>query len=1005
MAHDINRYSASASTSRLAPRLSREQITRYQAEQALQQWAVLRTRTENRAEALSNINAFRSGPAYRAGSKLVLKGFGLKALPPHLDILLPDLQQLDISDNPLTTLEGVCKFNELRTLTAKNISLSELTDNLPASLETLDLSDNQLNSAQKLSHLSYLQSLVLDKNRIESLADLPTGHALRCLSLQNNHLTAVASMPELSGLSDLDLSHNSLRSLSGIPALKNLNSLDISGNPVSRGLLELNSLQHVPGLFELRANSCNLSSLEGIEGFDKLRYLEIRNNNLMNLNELNSLPLLNALYTIGNKLPDDILNQLSESLRARLEIHELGSQRNQATLAVPYSTFSGESSRIFTPTPISTPQGYHTGSPVADSTIVTSDETDPQDDANLVHPSTVDHDNFRAVMRFLEQNNASSEEDDEGAVSDTANAFDGSPVHAEGQRYEQRYRGSIRDISQLNRSESASEISHYSSSPEIVRDVQFLNIYRGGARHIHLPNRQASPGRSEEPSLPSSPETVGGAGFLTRHQGNIRDISQLNRHGSPVRTEEPSLPSSPETVGGARFFSQYQGDIRNINQLNRSVSPASSEDRIQSPELNNASENWYIHSHSPDIVDYHNIPYDDPASDIRLSLQSPDQSEIMGSSHSSGDIRSELSPVSEEASLFHDVCKDIISDAAKRWRIEHFNNTQVLRQSFKAQKYITATFSPEFFARLESTLGSGKNFIMLGAGLFFTAEGLSESGNNNITQRLKNNIGYLEKNADDTELLWDASYLVDAAVGTCADQVSEGEQVLHELIDNRRIATESQSAKEIWQRLKSNFEPYRLRIFADDLVKEKYGDKVKEENLEFYLSLMLQTKQHYPELLRQDQREKSLYGWMYDNLTGKHVDEAGKLLSTFEQDDPIWNNWLAGNYAVKILLKKIFVSDYKDMGSHRAILGEIGYGTKDEKTADVSADDKEFTDALNFAYKNAPPSAGDITGALLKSKSLAMEQEWYQQHVDKLLAKPELIDNLFLTKNDYDSSI
>ncbi|XP_064487149.1 nischarin-like [Ornithodoros turicata] len=106
-----------------------------------------------------------------------------------------------------------------------------------ASVEYLDLSNNQIEELENLEPLPRLSDLNLSNNRIGRLVALHTRLGnIRCLRLSGNHIESLAGLSRLYSLVDLDLSHNQVTLISEVGHLGSLPCLekvDLSHNPVT----------------------------------------------------------------------------------------------------------------------------------------------------------------------------------------------------------------------------------------------------------------------------------------------------------------------------------------------------------------------------------------------------------------------------------------------------------------------------------------------------------------------------------------------------------------------------------------------------------------------------------------------------------------------------------------------------------------------------------------------------------------------------------------------------
>ncbi|CAG9822500.1 unnamed protein product [Phaedon cochleariae] len=131
-------------------------------------------------------------------------------------------------------------WNELRIANFAQNSLVELDNSFEytLSLNTLNLSHNNLTKLSFLNQLPNLKQLNLAYNKLEALPNFkgPITSRLQVLILNNNFIEDLAGLCTLSNISQLDIGHNCLLehgSLFSLSHLVSLQWLNLQGNPIS----------------------------------------------------------------------------------------------------------------------------------------------------------------------------------------------------------------------------------------------------------------------------------------------------------------------------------------------------------------------------------------------------------------------------------------------------------------------------------------------------------------------------------------------------------------------------------------------------------------------------------------------------------------------------------------------------------------------------------------------------------------------------------------------------
>ncbi|TLS25058.1 hypothetical protein PpBr36_06969 [Pyricularia pennisetigena] len=120
-----------------------------------------------------------------------------------------------------------------------------------------------------------LTELQLNDKRLASLHKLNEfcGKVVR-LDVSNNNISSLAGIP--STVRFLKIAHNQLSDLTPWGALMNIQYLDVSNNDIKT----LSGLSQLVHLRDLKADNCNLTSLEGLQFHDGLQILRARDNHI-----------------------------------------------------------------------------------------------------------------------------------------------------------------------------------------------------------------------------------------------------------------------------------------------------------------------------------------------------------------------------------------------------------------------------------------------------------------------------------------------------------------------------------------------------------------------------------------------------------------------------------------------------------------------------------------------------------------------------------------------------
>ncbi len=197
----------------------------------------------------------------------------------------------------ITTSMDIAPLGLLKNVTTLWLANNYITDISPLAsckvLTTLDLSGNSITATSKsdgLEPLSKLQSIVclkLDKNDIQMVRSLKRLIYLEILSLSDNKIGNVSGIIDgMTLLTYLDLDNNELTTFDA-GSFSRLQHLYLENN----NLEQVQNLNTAAGLVELRLNNNKLDadSISSIAALTKLNYLSLSGNTVVDLNFLNDL--------------------------------------------------------------------------------------------------------------------------------------------------------------------------------------------------------------------------------------------------------------------------------------------------------------------------------------------------------------------------------------------------------------------------------------------------------------------------------------------------------------------------------------------------------------------------------------------------------------------------------------------------------------------------------------------------------------------------------------------
>lgn len=187
---------------------------------------------------------------------------------------------------------------------------------LPPDLTDLCLTNNRLTSLDGLANVPRLHRLVLRQNALTSVPDLSSFPLLEEVDLYINQIATIPpnAFRACTALRKLDLSFNALRDLSQLPvaSLPNLTELYLISNKIKAIGAALHSMPHLTFL-ELGDNRIRV--MEGLDNLPALTSLWLGRNKIAAIDGLHNLPHLQILSLQSNRItqiPD--MSHLAPSL-------------------------------------------------------------------------------------------------------------------------------------------------------------------------------------------------------------------------------------------------------------------------------------------------------------------------------------------------------------------------------------------------------------------------------------------------------------------------------------------------------------------------------------------------------------------------------------------------------------------------------------------------------------------------------------------------------------------
>lgn len=168
-------------------------------------------------------------------------------------------------------------------------------------IETLDLSNQNLSKLDDLKHFKALKDLNLSNNSIEDVSFLLSLPQLEHLNLSNNAIQSIAfNQKANSKLLTLNLEQNALAELGQIHNLSSLVELNLRNNKIE----SLAGIEQLTLLERLNVRENLINDLQPLKSLPQLIDLNLRDNRIEYIDSLAQLELSERLYLSGNAIKD-----------------------------------------------------------------------------------------------------------------------------------------------------------------------------------------------------------------------------------------------------------------------------------------------------------------------------------------------------------------------------------------------------------------------------------------------------------------------------------------------------------------------------------------------------------------------------------------------------------------------------------------------------------------------------------------------------------------------------
>jgi Leucine-rich repeat (LRR) protein len=187
-------------------------------------------------------------------------------------------------------------------------------------LESLDLSNLNIENLKFLNCFNHLKWLNLDNNRIIDISPLVSLKNLKTLLLKNNENMNFALLKKIQCLEFLVLGKNNIQNIDFLSELINLKYLSLNENNIE----DITPLKNLINLNSLSINDNSIQNIDFLSELINLEYLSLSENNIEDIAPLKNLINLECLVLDDNKIQDIfILKKLTNLITIRISQNQL----------------------------------------------------------------------------------------------------------------------------------------------------------------------------------------------------------------------------------------------------------------------------------------------------------------------------------------------------------------------------------------------------------------------------------------------------------------------------------------------------------------------------------------------------------------------------------------------------------------------------------------------------------------------------------------------------------
>ncbi|WP_050607466.1 leucine-rich repeat domain-containing protein [Clostridium niameyense] len=214
---------------------------------------------------------------------------------------MENIKKLDLYHAHIHKIGGIESFKSLESLNLKGTDIDDVSP-LKAlkNLKDVNLSNTKVKDISPLKNSTSIKILNINETNVSNIQSAEFMKSLEKLYLVNTKITSIKPITNLNKITELDISKCDIEFndeyKNSIKSLNNLTKLNISNNPK---VDDCSFIKDLTNLVYLDMKNTNINNIDNLGNLSKLEYLNISNTKVTNTKIIKNFPKLRKIDTTG----------------------------------------------------------------------------------------------------------------------------------------------------------------------------------------------------------------------------------------------------------------------------------------------------------------------------------------------------------------------------------------------------------------------------------------------------------------------------------------------------------------------------------------------------------------------------------------------------------------------------------------------------------------------------------------------------------------------------------